>query len=67
MILNTLGEFNMLPVLVLACRLCPKNFEGFSLYKFKNYVCYINECYQFSIYDIILDWWYFDIFSWNYR
>lgn len=28
MILNTLAEINMLPVLVMACRLCPKNFEG---------------------------------------
>jgi hypothetical protein len=28
MVLTTLAEINMIPVLVMACRLCPKNFEG---------------------------------------
>ena len=27
-ILQVIGELNMLPILVLACRMCPKNIEG---------------------------------------
>ena len=27
-ILQIIGELNMLPILVLACRMCPKNIEG---------------------------------------
>jgi len=30
MILTTLAEINMIPVLVMACRLCPKNSEGYN-------------------------------------
>lgn len=36
MIINTLAEINMIPVLVMACRLCPKNYEGYS-YQFLFY------------------------------